>query len=282
MTALSLCFLCCFSSLLVEKREIHPGNGGVPPLRSCVYGEWRKLISDLTLSRERQRAIFRLNTAFLHCVTRRPRAQEPNKPSLHVRWEYMYNDQEESTQMNRRKAIRSVAGAAVVAPLALGAGEEIADWVGWWERSKKYTMQIAEAMPETEYSYRPFRGSGAPADGVRSGDGARSFGELMQHIGQVEGFYLGRLGKGSAPVAPRNDTSKATTVRYLNDLFDWSINVIKQLTPADLKNPVSAGRGPAMTGLDALLNALVHTAHTRGYSDLYLRSKNVKPPTYSV
>jgi uncharacterized damage-inducible protein DinB len=194
----------------------------------------------------------------------------------------MYNDQEESTQMNRRKAVGSIAGAAVVAPLALGADEEIADWVGWWERSKKYTMQIAEAMPEAEYSYRPFQGSGAAADGVRSGDGARSFGELMQHIGQAEGFYLGRLGKGSAPAAPRNDTSRAATVKYLNDLFDWSIGVVKQLTPADLKNPVSAGRGPAMTGLDALLNALVHTAHTRGYSDLYLRSKNVKPPTYSV
>ena len=37
-----------------------------------------------------------------------------------------------------------------------------------------------------------------------------------------------------------------------------------------------------MTGLSALLNAMVHTAHTRGYSDLYLRSKNIKPPTYVV
>jgi hypothetical protein len=194
----------------------------------------------------------------------------------------MYNDQKESIQMNRRKAIGSVAGAAAVAPLALGADEEIADWVGWWERSKKYTLQVAEAMPEADYSYRPFQSSGTPADGVRSGDGARSFGELMQHIGQAEAFYLGRMGKGNAPPAPRNDTSKATTVKYLNDLFDWSIGVVRQLTPADLKNPVSAGRGPALTGLDALLNALVHTAHTRGYSDLYLRSKNVKPPTYSV
>jgi hypothetical protein len=26
----------------------------------------------------------------------------------------------------------------------------------------------------------------------------------------------------------------------------------------------------------------VHTAHTRGYSDMYLRNKGVKPPTYAV
>jgi uncharacterized damage-inducible protein DinB len=184
--------------------------------------------------------------------------------------------------MNRRTAIGSMTAAAVAAPLALGADDEISDWVGWWERSKKYTLQIAEAMPESGYDFRPFQGAGASSDGVRSGDGARSFGELMQHIGQAEGFYLGRFGKGAAPALPRNDTSKATTVKYLNDQFDWSIGVVKQLTPADLTKTFGAGKGPGMTGLSALLNAMVHTAHTRGYSDMYLRSKNVKPPTYSV
>jgi len=187
--------------------------------------------------------------------------------------------------MNRRKVMGSIAAAAAgtaVVPLALGADDEISEWVGWWERSKKYTLQIAEAMPESGYDFRPFQGAGAGNDGVRSGDGARSFGELMQHIGQAEGFYLGRLGKGMAPAAPRGDTSKATTVKYLNELFDWSIGVVKQLTPADLTKSLGGGKGPAMTGLSALLNAMVHTAHTRGYSDLYLRSKNIKPPTYSV
>jgi hypothetical protein len=184
--------------------------------------------------------------------------------------------------MNRRNAIGSIAGAAVVAPLALGADDEISDWTGWWERSKKYTLQIADAMPEGGYDFRPFQGSGKASDGVGAGDGARSFGELMQHIGQAEGFYLGRFGKGAAPAAPRNDASKATTVKYLNDLFDWSISVVKQLTPGDLTKTFGGGKGPGMTGLSVLLNAMVHTAHTRGYSDMYLRSKNVKPPTYSV
>jgi uncharacterized damage-inducible protein DinB len=184
--------------------------------------------------------------------------------------------------MNRRKAIGSMTAAAIAAPLILRADDEISDWVGWWERSKKYTLQIADAMPEGGYDFRPFQGAGAAADGVRSGDGARSFGELMQHIGQAEGFYLGRFGKSAAPAAPQNDTSKATTIKYLNDLFDWSIGVVKQLTPADLTKTIGAGKGPGMTGLSALLNAMVHTAHTRGYSDMYLRSKNVKPPRYSV
>ena len=51
--------------------------------------------------------------------------------------------------MNRREVMGSMATAAAataVVPLAFGADDEIADWAGWWERSKKYTLQIAEAM----------------------------------------------------------------------------------------------------------------------------------------
>jgi uncharacterized damage-inducible protein DinB len=181
--------------------------------------------------------------------------------------------------MNRRHAIGGMVAAAIAAPLTLQA-DEITDWTGWWERSKRYTLQIADAMPAADYSYVPF-GAGT-AEGVKSGDGARTFGQLMQHIGQAEGFYLGRLGKGTAPAVPAGDTSKAATMKYLTELFDWSIGVVKQLTPADLTRPVPGGRGAPMTGLDILLNAMVHTAHTRGYSDMYLRNKGIKPPTYTV
>jgi uncharacterized damage-inducible protein DinB len=176
--------------------------------------------------------------------------------------------------MNRRHAIGGVVAAAATVPLLQAQGNEITQWVAWWERSKKYTLAIAEAMPEAGYDYVPFKNG--------EGDAGRSFGALMQHIGQAEGFYLGRLGKGAAPAAPRNDTSKATTVKYLNELLDWSIGVVRQLTPADLTREFGGGKGPAMTGLDLLLNAMVHTAHTRGYSDMYLRNKGIKPPAYAV
>ena len=180
--------------------------------------------------------------------------------------------------MDRRAMIGGMM-AAVAAPAVLRA-QDIGGWAAWWERSKRFTLQIAEAMPAADYNYVPF-GTGA-AEGVKSGDGARTFGQLMQHIGQAEGFYLGRLGKGTAPQPPQGDTSRAATIAYLNQLFDWSIGVVKQLTPADLSNSFPGGRGPAMTGLDLLLNAMVHTAHTRGYSDMYLRNKGIRPPTYQV
>lgn len=181
--------------------------------------------------------------------------------------------------MERRTMIGGMMAAAVAAPAVLRA-QDAGDWVGWWERSKRYTLAIAEAMPGADYSYVPF-GAGT-AEGVKTGDGARTFGQLMQHIGQAEGFYLGRLGKGAPPAAPQNDTSKEATIKYLNAVFDWSIGVIRQTTAADIAKSYPGGRGPALTGLDLVLNAMVHTAHTRGYSDMYLRNKGIKPPTYQV
>lgn len=182
--------------------------------------------------------------------------------------------------MNRRDVIAGLTIAAIVPPLALQA-DEVSNWTAWWERSKKYTLAIAEAMPAADYGFAPF-GSGA-SEGVKSGDGARTFGQLMQHIGQGEGFYLGQFKKGGAmPAAPANDTSKEATLKYLNSLFDWSASVVKVLTPADLTREVAEVRGTKMTGLDLLLNAMVHTGHTRGYSDMYLRNKGIKPPSYAV
>ncbi len=87
--------------------------------------------------------------------------------------------------MNRRQALYGIATAAAAAPLTLRA-DELSNWAAWWERSKKYTLLIADAMPAADYNFAPF-GTGA-ADGVRSGDGARTFGHVMQHIGQAEGF----------------------------------------------------------------------------------------------
>ncbi len=179
--------------------------------------------------------------------------------------------------MNRRNVMGSLVAAAAVVPLLKGADDEVTDWVGWWERSKKYTLAIAEAMPADSYDYVPFKNG--------EGDAGRSFGALMQHLGQAEGFYLGRLSKtGAAPQAPRADTSKAATVKYLTELLDWSISIVKQLSAADLTKAEAAGKskGAPMTGLDLLLNAMVHTGHTRGYSDMYLRNKGIKPPTYAV
>ena len=174
--------------------------------------------------------------------------------------------------MNRRKAISSVfvgAAAAATMGVASAADKEIDIFVSHWRKSKDLTLKVAEAMPAENYTYKPF-------------PEAQTFGGELQHLAQAEGFYLGVLAKGGAPAAPRGDTSKAATVKYLAANYDWAIGVVGQLTAADLTKSFGGGRGPAMTGLEALYQAMIHTAHTRGYAEMFLRNKGVVPPTYDV
>lgn len=174
--------------------------------------------------------------------------------------------------MERRTVVGSIfvgAAAAATVSIARAADKQIEIFVDHWKKSKALTLKVADAMPAENYDYKPF------AD-------ARPFGGELQHLGQAEGFYLGRLGKGMAPAAPKNDTSKAATVKYLTEVFDWSIGVVGQLTEADLTKEFGGGKGPGMTGLELLYQAMIHTAHTRGYAEMYLRNKGVTPPTYDV
>jgi uncharacterized damage-inducible protein DinB len=174
--------------------------------------------------------------------------------------------------MNRRKVVQAFAGIAVAGgavSVVRGAEPQIDIFVSHWKKSKDFTLKVAEAMPAENYEYRPF-------------PEARAFGAELQHLGQAEGFYLGQLGKGAAPAAPKGDITKAATVAYLTALYDWSISVVGQLTTADLTKPFGNGKGPSMTGLELLYQAMIHTAHTRGYGEMYLRNKGVVAPTYAV
>lgn len=174
--------------------------------------------------------------------------------------------------MNRRKAMGSmaaIAGVVTTVPAATAADAEIEILADHWVKSKALTLSVADVMPEENYGYKPF------AD-------ARSFGGELQHLGQAEGYYLGQLGKGRAPAAPSGDTGKAATVKYLTALFDWSIGVVRQLSTGDLTKTFGNGKGPSMTGLDLLYEAMIHTAHTRGYAEMFLRNKGIVPPKYAV
>ena len=58
--------------------------------------------------------------------------------------------------------------------------------------------------------------------------------------------------------------------------------MVNQLSEADLTKTFGAGKGPSMTGPDLLYQAMIHTAHTRGYGEMYLRNMGVVPPSYNV
>ncbi len=174
--------------------------------------------------------------------------------------------------MNRRRLINTAvmgAAAAATTGIASAADKEIEVFTDHWRKSKDLTLKVAEAMPAENYDYKPF-------------PDARPFGGELQHLGQAEGFYLGQLGKGKPPAAPSGDTSKAATVKYLAAVYNWGIGVVGELMASDLTKSFTPGRGAPVSGLELLYQAMIHTAHTRGYAEMYLRNKGVVPPEYNV
>lgn len=175
----------------------------------------------------------------------------------------------------RRQALQYAAlGTAAIAAAsqARAAGKAPAVLLSHWETGKTFTMKVADAMPAEDYSFKP-----TPP--------MRSYGELMVHMASAIGYYLGRLVPevpDSVRRAPKQ-FDKDTAMKYLETCMDFGSTAIKGLTDESL-DKVFRGRPntPEMTGWDLVLNGFIHTAHHRGYADVYLRVKGITPPTYSV
>jgi uncharacterized damage-inducible protein DinB len=72
---------------------------------------------------------------------------------------------------------------------------------------------------------------------------------------------------------------KAEVIKMLNESYDFVIKTVGTLTPEQLDKEVDLGFAK-MTGLEAMMSAMVHTAHHRGQCVVYLRVKGIKPPAY--
>jgi uncharacterized damage-inducible protein DinB len=178
--------------------------------------------------------------------------------------------------MNRRKAIGSVmagaAVAAVTATKATAAEKATESIMARWNQGKIFMMQVADAMPPDAYDFKP-----KPE--------MRGYGELMVHVGQGQLFYISRMAKNGVPdsLKPPKTFGKTEAMKYLADTFDFCGSVLSPLTVADLDKSYAGRPGtPGMTGWDLMFQAVIHTAHHRGYADVYLREKGITPPTYNV
>jgi len=176
--------------------------------------------------------------------------------------------------MKRRTALGQVilAGAAAAVPQARAASTDLEIFLARWEKAKVFTLQVADAMPPGSYDFKP-----KPE--------MRSYGQLIQHLGTNNAFYISRFKAGDLPdsLQPPEQFDKETTRKYLTATFDFCATVLQGITNADLdKTYPGRPNTPPQTGWDWVLHAFIHTAHHRGYAEVYLREKGITPPRYSV
>jgi uncharacterized damage-inducible protein DinB len=176
--------------------------------------------------------------------------------------------------MNRRRAIQSVVmgGAAAAAPSARAASRSLEIFLARWDKAKAFTLQVADAMPADAYDFKP-----RPE--------MRSYGQLIQHLATNNAFYISRFKGGEIPdsLVPSEKFDKGSVKRCVAESFDFCTAVLKGISEADLDKPYPGRPNtPPQSGWDWVLHAFIHTAHHRGYAEVYLREKGITPPRYSV
>jgi hypothetical protein len=125
----------------------------------------------------------------------------------------------------------------------------------------------AEAMPESDYGFKP---SSMPE--------VRTFGETIEHVASAQLNLCARLGgvAGASPnVAP---TTKAEILKILAASFASCDAALASMTDASggefvRQGPVDIPKTAALAGL------LAHNAEMYGIATVYLRAKNIVPPS---
>jgi uncharacterized damage-inducible protein DinB len=137
-----------------------------------------------------------------------------------------------------------------------------------WQNSKTYLVEIAKAMPEEQYNFKPTARE-------------MSFGEQLIHIkGNMD--WLGTTYFTSNKFDKKKDEkiySKKEIISMLEVSFDKVYEVVKNTKPEALKDKVEFFAGPK-TKLQILNLLQDHVTHHRGQLIVYLNLNEIKPPSY--
>lgn len=157
---------------------------------------------------------------------------------------------------------------AIIQPVK--AQETISNLTREWERAKTYTKEYLDAMPDTEYSLKP-----TPE--------MRSFAEQMLHLAD-DNYVFGSAATGKkSPITmgeleKTSDKSKENVTKNVLEAYDFVINSIKTMSPAQLNEKIKLFDRFELSRSMTLAKGFEHQTHHRGQTTVYLRLAKVKPP----
>lgn len=133
--------------------------------------------------------------------------------------------------------------------------------------TKNNVLKAAEAMPESDYSFKPT-------------EKVRTFGQLVAHVadGQYE-FCSAFLGdKEKAPEVEKTMTTKGEIIDALKSAFAYCDKAYDSLTDAHAADEVKFF-GRSMAKINVLSFNTAHTDEHYGNIVTYMRMKNLVPPS---
>lgn len=141
-----------------------------------------------------------------------------------------------------------------------------------WIEATEHCLDVAKAMPEELYSYKPTEVS-------------KTFAEQMVHIAAAnklitKRYVLGMKVKPNTPDASK--FSKAEILVMMQDSFDFTTRIIRTIKQEQLDETCKMYHsGNIVSRAFALFFTQDHMANHRAKSNLYLRMNEVDPPEYT-
>ncbi|HEY7292921.1 MAG TPA: DinB family protein [Vicinamibacterales bacterium] len=136
---------------------------------------------------------------------------------------------------------------------------------------KQNLTQAAEKMPDADYSFKP----GSTAE-------ARTFAQVIAHIAQSQFGQCSAMKGVPNPEQGKNLEqelkTKAQVTKALADSFALCDEVVAQTTDENAVQFVKLGQNE-VTRASALYGLVAHGNEIYGTSAVYLRSKNIVPPS---
>jgi len=149
----------------------------------------------------------------------------------------------------------------------------ITDYVERLEKSRKYVLLVAEAMPEDKYDFKA-----TPE--------AKSFAENLMHIGWAMDWHSQSLLGGREARDWRTDTelrpsdkSKEEMIAKIDETFDKTIKLITAFDISEFDDELDY-LGLNRTKRQIFLLLADHITHHRGQMLVYLRLNGLVPPRY--
>lgn len=141
-----------------------------------------------------------------------------------------------------------------------------------WEEAREHCLDVARAMPEEIYHYKPTEVS-------------KTFGEQMVHIGYTIKLLTQRYVQGMdvVPNIPdANAMTKAEILEMLEKGFDYTRKVILSIEQEQLDETcVMYHSGNTVSRAFAFFYVQDHLTNHRAKANLYLRMNGIEPPGYT-
>jgi uncharacterized damage-inducible protein DinB len=145
------------------------------------------------------------------------------------------------------------------------------DYLERWETSRQYMLSVAEAMPESGYSFKP-----TPEE--------MSFAQQLMHIAAVIDWHAFSKADGQE-YKPRweefktEGRSKKEMIDMVNREFERAAKLMAGFNPARLTETGSYFKF-TRTRQQFLMLMTDHVTHHRAQMLVYLRLKGIAPPKY--